>query len=77
MVSGSIIVLIPSIGEYVVPMIIGGNAGMMYSNAVTAQFTITNWPLGAALAFVLMLIILILFALYSRIMKIEDLWGAL
>ena len=51
--SGCIIVLIPTIGEYVVPMIIGGNSGMIYSNAVTAQFTIANWPLGAALAFII------------------------
>lgn len=75
-VSGSIIVLIPTIGEYVVPMILGGNSGMMYSNAVTAQFTITNWPLGAALAMILFIVIILIFALYSRIMKVEELWSS-
>lgn len=75
-VSGSILVLIPTIGEYVVPMILGGNSGMMYSNAVTSQFTITNWPLGAALAMILLIVIMIIFVLYSRIMKIEELWSS-
>lgn len=75
-ISGSIIVLIPTIGEYVVPMILGGNSGMMYSNAVTSQFTITNWPLGAALAMILLIVIMAIFGLYSRIMKIEELWSS-
>jgi len=74
-VSGSIMVLIPSIGEYVIPMILGGNSGMMYSNAVTAQFLITNWPLGAALSFILLIVITIIFSLYNRFMKIEELWS--
>lgn len=73
--SGSIMVLIPTIGEYVIPMILGGNSGMMYSNAVTAQFLITNWPLGAALSFILLLVIMAVFAVYSRIMNVEKLWS--
>lgn len=74
-VSGSIMVLIPTIGEYVIPMILGGNSGMMYSNAVTAQFLITNWPLGAALSFILLIVIMTIFAMYSRVIKIEKLWS--
>jgi len=75
-VSGIIIVFIPSIGEYVVPMIVGGNSGMMYSNAVTAQFLITNWPLGAALSIILLIVILLLFGAFSRVMKVEQLWSS-
>lgn len=76
-VSGSIIVMIPSIGEYVVPMLLGGSTGMMYSNAVSTNFLIMNWPFGAALAFILLIVIMIIFVLYSRIMNIENLWSSL
>lgn len=75
--SGVIIVLIPSIGEYVIPMVLGGNSGMMYANAVASQFTIMNWPFGAALAFVLFIVVMVIFSLYSKFMKIEDIWSGL
>ncbi len=46
-----IIVLIPTVGDYVTPRLVGGTSGQMISNAIEAQFgRASNWPLGAALS---------------------------
>lgn len=45
------IVMIPTVGDYVTPRLVGGKDGVMISNAIQAQFgKAANWPLGAALA---------------------------
>lgn len=50
-VGALIIVLIPTVGDYVTPRLVGGTSGQMISNAIEAQFgRASNWPLGAALS---------------------------
>jgi spermidine/putrescine transport system permease protein len=54
-VSGVIITLIPSIGAYLTPDLLGGPESMMIANIIERQFkTADNWPFGAALSFLLM-----------------------
>lgn len=54
-VGALIIVLIPTVGDYVTPRLVGGTSGQMISNAIEAQFgRASNWPLGAALSVVTM-----------------------
>lgn len=46
-----LIVMIPTVGDYVTPRLVGGKDGVMISNAIQTQFgKASNWPLGAALA---------------------------
>ena len=55
-ISALMIVMIPTVGDYVTPRMVGGNDGMMISNAIQAQFgKAANWPLGAALSVVTMI----------------------
>jgi spermidine/putrescine transport system permease protein len=55
-VAALLIVLIPTLGDYVTPQLVGGSGGMLIANAIQAQFgRAANWPLGAALAAVTML----------------------
>lgn len=50
-VGALIIVLIPTVGDYVTPRLVGGTSGQMISNVIEAQFgRASNWPLGAALS---------------------------
>lgn len=49
--AATLIVLIPTVGDYVTPRLVGGKDGVMISNAIQAQFgRSANWPLGAALS---------------------------
>src|SRR5262249_18483030 len=56
-VAGCIITFIPALGEYLVPNLLGGLQGIMYGNLIATAFQSFNWPLGAALAVVLLLAI--------------------
>jgi spermidine/putrescine transport system permease protein len=46
---------IPTVGEYVTPLLVGGSKGSMYGNLVQDFFTkAANWPFGAALSMVML-----------------------
>jgi len=54
-VSGVIVTLIPSIGAYLTPDLLGGPDSQMIANVIERQFKLANdWPFGAALSFILM-----------------------
>ena len=54
-------------GAYVVPRMLGGGNRMMIGNLIDLQFGQgRNWPLGAALALLLMLIVLAALMMYVR-----------
>lgn len=66
-IAGSILVFIPSIGSYVTPRLLGGGRNMMLSNLIELQFGQgRNWPLGAALALTLLVIVLTALVFYLR-----------
>ena len=51
-----LIVMIPTVGDYVTPRLVGGADGVMIANAIQAQFgRAANWPLGAALSITTMI----------------------
>jgi len=57
-VAALLIVMIPTVGDYVTPRLVGGTEGVMIANAIQAQFgKAANWPLGAALAITTMLVV--------------------
>ena len=54
-VSGVIVTLIPSIGAYLTPDLLGGPRSLMIANIIERQFkTANDWPFGAALSFLLL-----------------------
>ena len=57
-ISAILIVMIPTVGDYVTPKLVGGKDGVMIANAIQAQFgKASNWPLGAALSVTTMLVV--------------------
>jgi len=72
-----LIVMIPTVGDYVTPKLVGGKDGVMIANAIQIQFgRASNWPLGAALAVTTMLVVtalagglMVLLAGAKRLMK--------
>ena len=58
----------PSLGAYVTPRILGGGKNLMIGNLIELQFGQgKNWPLGAALAVTMLLIVLVALIFYMRI----------
>jgi spermidine/putrescine transport system permease protein len=65
-----LMVFIPTVGEYVTPLLVGGNAGIMYGNLIEDYFSKSaNWPLGSALSVILLLVTLVLVAIGVRIVQ--------
>jgi spermidine/putrescine transport system permease protein len=76
-VSAILIVMIPTVGDFVTPRLVGGKDGVMIANQIQAQFgKASNWPLGAALSVTTMAIVTALAAAvvfilrtFARLMK--------
>ncbi|MBX3568607.1 MAG: ABC transporter permease [Rhizobiaceae bacterium] len=57
-ISALLIVMIPTVGDFVTPRLVGGKDGVMIANAIQAQFgKASNWPLGAALSVTTMAVV--------------------
>src|SRR6056297_120177 len=57
-ISASLLIFIPTTGDYITPALLGGPDGMMIGNLIQKQFgNVNNWPMGAALSIILMLTI--------------------
>lgn len=66
-VAGSILVFVPSLGAYVTPRVLGGGKQMMIGNFIELQFLQgKNWPLGAALSMLLLVIVMAALLVYVR-----------
>ena len=67
-IAGSILVFVPSLGAYVTPRILGGGKKMMIGNFIELQFLQgKNWPLGAALSVLLLIIVTAALLVYVRV----------
>jgi spermidine/putrescine transport system permease protein len=64
--AGVMITLIPALGAYLTPDLMGGTDSQMIANVIERQFKRANdWPFGAALSFLLIYAMFILVALQS------------
>ncbi|WP_321333038.1 ABC transporter permease [Breoghania sp.] len=71
-VAGSILVFMPSLGAFVTPRVLGGGKHMMIGSFIELQFGQgRNWPLGASLSMLLLLIVGIGLIFYVRTMNRE------
>lgn len=60
-IAAGLLVFIPTVGDYVTPKLVGGTTGIMIGNIVQSQFgKANNWPMGAALSVISMIMITIL-----------------
>lgn len=66
--AGCILVFIPSVGLFFIPDLMGGSQIMLIGNLIRNQFLQSrDWPFGAALSIVMIVISLILIGLYIKI----------
>ncbi len=53
-ISGFTLAFVTALGDYIIPQQLGGLNGMMFGNLIVSQFGYAfNWPLGAALGFIM------------------------
>ena len=65
--SGIIMVFIPSLSEFVVADILGGSKILLFGNVIEQEFNmLNNWNLGSGLSIVLMIFIFISMAVMNR-----------
>ncbi|MEX8499983.1 ABC transporter permease [Leptothrix ochracea] len=66
-VAGSMLVFIPCVGEFVIPELLGGPRTMMIGRVLWDEFFSNNdWPMAAAVAVVMVLLVIVPLALFSR-----------
>jgi spermidine/putrescine transport system permease protein len=57
-IAASLLVFIPTVGDYITPSLVGGTSGIMVGNIIQSLFgKANNAPLGAALSIVMMLVV--------------------
>ncbi len=73
MVAGATFAFVLSLGDFLAPLLLGGPSGIMISNIVVSLFGAAyNWPLGAAVSFCMMVVVV---ALLFMSEKLEKKWS--
>jgi spermidine/putrescine transport system permease protein len=71
--AGATFAFVLSLGDFLAPLLLGGPSGIMISNIVVSLFGAAyNWPLGAAISFCMLLIVVALLFLSE---KLENKWS--
>ncbi len=70
------IAFILAAGDFVVPQLVGGTSGLLAGNLVADQFRGlgTNWPLGAALSFLILAVVVAAYVIITRIVRWVTRW---
>jgi len=69
-IAASLMIFIPTVADYVTPTLVGGPDGLMISNLIQTQFgRANNWPMGATLAVVVMIVLALISVLYIWITR--------
>ncbi|MBQ2262980.1 MAG: ABC transporter permease [Loktanella sp.] len=70
LLAGVVLVFVPVVGSFMEPRILGGRMGTYYGTLIEDQFVaVYNWPLGAALSFILLAVVLVILAVASPVLK--------
>ncbi|WP_119305135.1 ABC transporter permease [Dongia deserti] len=67
-VAASLLVFIPTVGEYVTPTLVGGSSGKMLGSVIQSLFgQANNQPLGSAVSLVMMLVVTLLVCAFLKV----------
>jgi spermidine/putrescine transport system permease protein len=68
--AGATFAFVLSLGDFLAPLLLGGPSGIMISNIVVSLFGAAyNWPLGAAISFCMLVLVLALLFLSEELEK--------
>ena len=72
-IAGSVLVFVPSVGEFVIPSLLGGPENIMIGRVVWDEmFSSNNWPRATALAVIMIALIVVPLAMYNRAINARD-----
>jgi spermidine/putrescine transport system permease protein len=75
-IAGSLLVFIPLTGEYLIPVILGGDLTVFAGNLIAQQFlTARDWPFGAAIAMVVVGAMTAAILVFARLASREEQYG--
>ncbi|MFV0244248.1 MAG: ABC transporter permease [Qingshengfaniella sp.] len=70
LLAGAVLIFVPVVGSFMEPRILGGRMGTYFGTVIEDQFVaVFNWPLGAALSFILLAVVLIILGLASPVLR--------
>jgi len=70
LIAGAVLVFVPVVGSFMEPRLLGGRVGTTYGTLIEDQFiAVFNWPLGAALSFILLAVVLVILAAASPALR--------
>lgn len=70
LIAGAVLVFVPVVGSFMEPRLLGGRVGTYYGTLIEDQFVaVFNWPLGAALSFILLAVVLLILGLASPVLR--------
>ncbi len=72
--AGTLLVFILAIGYYITPALVGGSDGLFISNLIADHIKKTlNWSLGSALAAILLVVVMVFYWMYNRLVGVDKL----
>lgn len=75
--AGCLLVFVLTGGSYVTPLILGGPGDFLFGNLIYDAVVVElNWPMGATLSFTLLVLLVLVVAIYSRLMGMNQLTKA-
>jgi spermidine/putrescine transport system permease protein len=75
-VAGTLLTFIPAAGDFINAQLLGSSRNHMIGNVIQSKFLeLTDYPAAASMSFVLMAAILLMVALYARVIGTEKLTG--
>ena len=74
-ITASILVLIPILGEYLTPSIVGGASGLLIANLISNFFKNALFSEGAAVGFMIVALVTILLIIFRRYLRVEDVYA--
>ena len=73
LLAGVTFAFVLALGDFLAPLLVGGPSGIMISNIVVSLFgSAYNWPLGAAVSFCMLIVVL---AILSLVERLERRWS--
>lgn len=70
LIAGAVLIFVPVVGSFMEPRILGGRTGTFYGTVIEDQFVaVFNWPLGAALSFILLAVVLVILGIAAPVLR--------
>jgi spermidine/putrescine transport system permease protein len=71
--AGATFTFVLTLGDFITPVLVGGTGGILMGKVIWTQFGLTNnWPLGAALGFLVAIMTILIISVVSRFGAMEE-----